>query len=509
MQHRAEPITTAACAIAAPGASISGDTAAVEPCDLSAVDARRLIGSHHLSPRELLASCTARIEATNGTLNAFPTLDLEGAGAEAARQEAAVMRGEPLGPLHGLPIGIKDLQDVGGMRTTYGSPLFADHVPERDERIVRAVREAGALVIGKTNVPEWGAGANTRNTVTGATGNPFDPALNPGGSSGGSAAALATGMVPLATGSDTGGSLRNPASFCGVVGYRSSPGLVPMEGKTLGWASISVNGPMARTVDDVALLTSVIAGNDARDPFAGPVDGAAFRVLAPVDLASLRVAVSEDLGFAPVDPSVRAVFRDRVAAFGPLFRECATRTPWFEEADRTFEVIRAGLFLASYGTWYRESPQMLGPHIVTNVEQGLQFSLDDYAWAHRRHTEIYRRFQAFFDDVDLLICPAAAVTPFPGEISYPQSVEGVPARTYFHWLAINYGLTLTTSPVIALPCGVDRAGLPFGIQVVGPRGSDRFVLAAARELELAFAADPALRRPIPDLDRLRSAGKLS
>ena len=475
-----------------------------EPCDFSAMEARRLIGSRQLSPRELLASCVRRIEAVNPTLNAITSMDLEAADAAAARAEAMVARGDPLGPLHGLPIGIKDLQDTAGLRTTYGSPLFADHVPDRDERIVEKVRAAGAIVVGKTNVPEWGAGANSRNPVTGATGNPFNPVLTCGGSSGGSAVALATGMVPLATGSDTGGSLRNPASFCGVVGFRPSPGLVPVELRALGWTPISVSGPMGRTVDDAALLLSAIAGYDTRDPLSGPIDPSTFRALPPVDLASLRVATSEDLGFAPVAAEIRATFRERAARFGHLFRSFEQRPLAFDGADLAFEVVRAASFLASFEAIYRQTPEMLGPNIRDNVEQGLTFTLSDFAEAHRRHTEIYREFQALFADVDLLICPAASVTPFPISTLYPEQIDGAPVRTYFHWLAINYGLTLTTHPVVAIPCGRDRHGMPFGIQVVGRRGGDVQVLAAARELERVFAGDPDLARPLPDLAALRA-----
>ena len=470
-----------------------------EPCDLPATTLRQLIGNRQLSPRELFDSCVRRIERVNPKLNAMTSMDLDVASADAARKEAAVMLGEALGPLHGLPIGIKDLQNTAGLRTTYGSPLFRDHVPEQDDGIVAAVRSAGAVVLGKTNVPEWGAGANTQNPVTGVTGNPFDPERTPGGSSGGSAAALATGMVPLATGSDTGGSLRNPAAFCGVVGFRPSQGVVPAERKPLAWSPISVLGPMGRTVADTSLLLSAIAGDDPRDPFTGGVDPETFRDPPPVDLGSLRVATSEDLGFAPVAGHIRQVFRERVARMAPVFASCEPRTPWFHGADFAFETIRAGMFLASFGEYYRRSPEQLGPHIIANVEQGLAMSLADYAAAHQQQTEIYRRFQAFFADVDLLICPAASVSPFPSATSYPAEVDGVAARTYFHWLAINYGLTLTTHPIAVIPCGRDREGLPFGIQIVGPRWSDERVLAAARELEAVFAADPELARPIPDL----------
>ena len=481
-------------------------------CDLPATELRQRIGTKEISPVALLDSCLERIEAVNPTLNAITATCIDRARAEAKQAEAAVRAGDALGPLHGLPIGIKDLQLTQGLRTTFGSPLFADHVPAEDERTVAAVRAAGAIVVGKTNVPEWGAGANTRNPVYGATGNPFDPARTCGGSSGGSAVALATSMLPLATGSDTGGSLRTPASFCGVVGFRPSPGLVPSERRGLGWTPISVLGPMGRTVADTCLLLSAMAANDARDPLAGPVDPGAFAVPQAVDLATLDVAVSEDLGFAPLSADIRAVFRERIPAFSGSFRSCTTADPDMRGADDAFEVIRGANFLAQHGTRYRETPDQLGPNIIANLEQALNYDLADFARAHANQTRIYRAFQAFLADHDVLICPAAAVSPFPWEQLYVDAIDGVELRTYFHWLALSYGLTLTGHPVCVIPCGVDRLGLPFGIQIAGRRGADRFVLGVAHALEQALAGDPATARPIPPDDasaRRASASQLA
>ncbi|MGI9500355.1 MAG: amidase, partial [Geminicoccaceae bacterium] len=266
--------------------------------DLAAVELRRMIAEKEISPVELLSSCIERIEQVNGRVNAIVATCFDRAKAEAIRAEAAVIRGDELGTLHGLPIGIKDLALTKDLRTTYGSPQFADFVPEADERQVEAVRRAGAIVIGKTNTPEFGAGANTINPVYGATGNPFDPQKTCAGSSGGSAVALATGMVPLATGSDMGGSLRNPAAYCGIVGMRPSPGTVPDEQRQLGWSSLGVQGPMARSVDDMALLYQAMAAADARDPLAYPIDKAGLWPLEEAALGDLNVAVSDDLGFA-------------------------------------------------------------------------------------------------------------------------------------------------------------------------------------------------------------------
>src|SRR4051812_14020473 len=289
---------------------------------LTSVELRRRIGTKEISPVELLDACIERIERLNPAVNAVTAVCYERARAEAKAAEQAVVKGEPLGLLHGLPTGIKDLDETGGVLTTYGSPLYREFVPERDNAMVARVRAAGAIVVGKTNVPEFGAGANSRNYVWGATGNPFDPMLNAGGSSGGSAVALATSMLPLCTGSDTGGSLRIPAAFCGVVGVRGSPGLVPADRRPLGWSPLSVLGPMARDTADAALMLSAIAKYDSVDPFSQPVDGAAFRELRPVDLSKLRIAVTEDFGFCPVDNRIRKTFQDRVKRFRSAFATC-------------------------------------------------------------------------------------------------------------------------------------------------------------------------------------------
>ncbi len=275
-----------------------------EPCDLDASVARRLIGARKLAPTELLESCIARIEAVNHAVNAMVAFDFERARATAKAGDDAVVRGDALAPLHGLPLGVKDLEPTAGLRTTWGSPLFRDHVPDVDQGAVARARAAGAIVIGKTNVPEFGLGANTRNPVYGATGNPFNPVLSAAGSSGGSAVALATGMTPLATGSDTGGSLRNPAAFCGVVGFRPTPGLVPDESRGLGASGLGVLGPMARTVVDVAMLLAAMSGEDSRDM----LNRVGATALGECDLSSLRVAITEDFGFAPTAREVRATF---------------------------------------------------------------------------------------------------------------------------------------------------------------------------------------------------------
>jgi Asp-tRNA(Asn)/Glu-tRNA(Gln) amidotransferase A subunit family amidase len=483
-----------------------------EPCDLSAVEARRLIGTRRLSPVELLDSCLARIEAVNPAVNAMVAMDTERARATAKAAEAAVMQGRPLGPLHGLPVGIKDLEETEGLRTTWGSPLFADHVPTKDEAMVANLRAAGAIVIGKTNTPEFGAGANTRNTVYGATGNPFDTTKSAAGSSGGSAVALACGMAPICSGSDTGGSLRNPAAFNGIVGYRPSPGLVPSERRGLGWSNLPVLGPMARTAEDAALLLSAMADDAALDPLAYTLHGRAVRkgdrdLFPPmrVDLSRLRVAATADFGFAPTEKHIREVFAERVAKLESLFGRVTEATPDCRGTDESFEVLRAASFLQSHLEKARKTPQMVGPNVLANVEEGLRYSLADYARAAGEQTRIYRGWQRFFEQHDLIVSPAITLSPRSWRELYPAEIDGQPTRTYYHWLALAYAVTLVGHPAISIPLGRDRAGMPFGLQIVGPRGGDALVMAAAAAIEAAVAGDATLARPVPDIAALAKA----
>jgi amidase len=484
--------------------------------DLSATELSRRLADGSLSPVELVDACLSRIAAVNPAVNAVVTLAEEEARAAARAAEAAIRRGESRGPLHGLPILIKDTQDTAGLRTTYGSPLFADHVPAVDAGSVARLRAAGAIILGKTNTPEWAAGGNTRNPVHGTTGNAFDPQRSAAGSSGGSAVALACGMIPLASGSDTGGSLRNPAAYAGIVGFRPSYGLVPSERRIFGWSSLSTDGPMARTVADAALMLSVMADDDGRDPLAytlpgEPVRSRRERWTPPpsIALARLRVAATEDFGFAPTEAHIRRVFRDRVARLSPLFAETRFASPDCTGADQAFAVLRATLFLATHERTYREYPDMLGPNVRANVEEGLSYSLKDYARAAADQTRIYRAFQQFFAEHDILISPAITLSPRPWTELYPTEIDGVPTRSYFHWLALAYGVTLAGHPALSLPLGKDEAGMPFGLQIVGPRGGDAIVLGVAAALEAACADDAILRRPVPDLAQLSQAPPLS
>ncbi|HUK60569.1 MAG TPA: amidase family protein [Stellaceae bacterium] len=473
-------------------------------CDITAVELRRRIGAGTVSPVELLDDCLRRIAEVNPALNAVTATAFERALAEARAAEKAVREGAELGLLHGLPIGIKDLEETQGIVTSFGSPLYRDYVPAADNRLVAQVRAAGAIVVGKTNTPEFGAGANTDNPVYGPTRNPFDPKRSCGGSSGGSAVALATGMVPLATGSDTGGSLRIPAAFCGIVGFRPSPGLVPSERRPLGWTPISVLGPMGRTVADTRLLLRAEMGRDSRDPFGYRDDAASFAATEPIDLARLRVAVSEDLGGAPVDRRLRATLRERIGLIAASFRSCDWRDPDMSGADEAFAALRGQNLLAAQRERYEKHRDQLGAFVRANYEEGLGMSAADVAAGHVAATRIYRGLEKFFEDHDLLISPTVGVPPFTLEERYAREVDGQQMRTYYSWLAPTYYLSLTGHPAISIPCGLEPTGTPFALQITAAAGRDKFLLDAAEAIEAILARDPRTARPVPDLQKLVS-----
>src|SRR6266851_1983831 len=451
-----------------------------ELVSLSAVELRRRIGTKEISPVELLNACLERIEEVNPAVNAGTAMSVKRARKEAKAAETAARRGEALPLLHGLPTGIKDLEETKDLLTTYGSPLYRDFVPSWDNVMVGRVRAAGAVVVGKTNVPEFGAGANSRNPVWGATGNPFNPTLNPGGSSGGSAVALATDMLPVCTGSDTGGSLRIPAAMCGVVGFRPSPGMVAVERRSLGWTPISVLGPMGRSVADTCLLYATQIGQHDTDPLSFPVEGDAFAEPWPVDLGSLSVAWTEDFGGVPVEKGIRTTMRAKMKAMKHLFRRVDEVKMDLGEADRCFDVIRA-----------------------VNYVIGANMTLADFAWAHAEQTRIFRKFQELYRDYDLVMGPTVGVTPFPWKQLYVEEMEGQKLHNYYHWLAPTYWITLATNPAIALPCGLDHKEMPFGLQVIGRFRGDGEVLGAAHAMEQSFKLIPGLSRPLPDIARLR------
>jgi amidase len=455
------------------------------PSDLTTLPATalaRMVRAREVSAREVLEAQLARIEAVNPAVNAIVTLAPERAREEAAAADEAIAQGGPIGPLHGLPIAVKDLVQTAGIRTTFGSPIYEDNVPSQDDLMVERVRAAGAIVLGKTNTPEFGAGSHTFNPVFGTTRNPYALDRSPGGSSGGAAAALATGMAPIADGSDLGGSLRNPASFCNVVGFRPSPGRIPSWPSDDPTEDLSVEGPMARTVEDAALLLSALAGPDPRVPISLPEPGQAFGPPLDADVAVIRVAWAPACdGWMPLDPAVVAV----VDGARPVFDAIGCRTedafPDLSGAREAFLTLRA----ASYAAWYGDilDPERMKPTVVWNIEQGLALTSEDVARARGIRAAIHARVDAFFGRFDVLAMPVSQVPPFPTEEEYPTEVAGVAMTTYLDWMESCWCITVTGLPAISVPCGFTADGLPVGLQIVGRRHADAAVLRACAAFE--------------------------
>jgi amidase len=468
--------------------------------DLAGAPARWLaerLRTGGVSAREVLDAHLRRIDERNDEVNAIVTLVADRAADDAAAADDALARGDVPGPLHGLPIAIKDLVETAGIRTTFGSPIHADHVPETDDLLVGRVRAAGAVVIGKTNTPEWGAGSHTFNAVFGVTRNPHDLSRSAGGSSGGAAAALAAGMLPIADGSDLGGSLRNPASFCGVVGFRPSPGRVPSWPNDDPADRLSVDGPMGRTVADAALLLAAIAGPDPRVPISLPEPGATFGAALDADVGGTRVAFApRGDGRMPFDPAVVTV----VGSAGPVFERMGCRVeegfPDLTGARDVFFTLRAKGYADALGPVLDDERDRIKATVVWNVEQGLALTPDDVARAEQTRVELVERVDRWFDDVDILALPVSQVPPFPADTEYPTEVDGVPMTTYLDWMASCWTITVTGLPSIAVPCGWTADGLPVGIQLVGRRHADLDLLRFAHAFEAAAAipsSSPASR----------------
>lgn len=474
------------------------DAAAPALTAMTATALREGVAAGTLSARRVVEQCIARIGQLNPAVNAIAATDFDRALEQADAADRRLRDGASPRLLEGLPIGVKDLQETAGLLTTYGSPRHRAHVPTADHPLVARLRSHGAIVLAKTNVPEMGAGANTRNPVWGATGNPFDPRLNAGGSSGGSAAALALDMVPLATGSDTGGSLRIPAALCGVVGFRPSPDVIPHAARPLGWSAISVLGPMARSVEDLLLMLRACVGLDVADPLSTPHAAAEFEAGEPVDLSALRVGITEDFDCCAVDPGIRRTFRERVEALAPHVAGIERVRFAMPDAHQCFDVVRAESFVAAFHDQYQRDPQALGPNVRANYELGARMSLADRAAAHRNQTRLYRAFQQSMAGVDLLLSPVTPLSPFPWREPYATEIDGQRMRNYYEWLALTYVVTLANNPALSLPCGRDHRGMPFGLQLVGHMREDARLLHTARALETLFAASPETARPVPD-----------
>lgn len=470
---------------------------------LSASKVLSAFAQHELTPSAYLGACLDHISRVNPLINALTAFDTEHAVAAAADATARWAANAPLGALDGLPIGVKDLQDTAGLLTTHGSPRARSNVPKADLPMVARLRAAGAIVLAKTNVPELGAGGNTRNPVWGATGNPFDPLLIVGGSSGGSAAALAADMLPLCTGSDTGGSLRLPAAICGVVGYRPSVDVIAHPTRPLGWSGISVLGPMARDMDDLLLMLRICAGFDANDPLSAPSDPSRFANFAQKPMSELRLGWSEDFGDAPVDPDIRATFRARIKVLAPHVAECRWVDMKLGEMDRAFDILRAESFLSAFDHAARMAPQDFGDTIHANLALGHQFTLADRGWAHAEQTRILRAFNARIAGLDAILLPTVPISPFPWTQPHASQIDGRQLDIYYRWLALTYRGSLMGGPSITLPAGRDGAGMPFGLQMLGAVRGDVGLLAAAKTIETFFAATPETARPRPDLSQLK------
>lgn len=454
-----------------------------ELIEMSAREAVRRLKAGEVRPVELVEAALARLEAVEPEVNAVPTVCAERALADAARLETEGR--DTL--LAGLPIVVKDLHDVGGVRTTYGSPIFEAHVPEQSDRAVERLEASGAVILGKSNTPEFGAGANTFNEVFGRTLNPWDTRLSCAGSSGGSAVSLATGTSWLADGSDLGGSLRTPAAFTGVVGLRPSPGRVPTHKETNRFQTLSVRGPMARDVRDCALMLDAMAGLDTHDPLSFEAPTVPFRQSVEGPVALRRVAFSSDLGgITPVEPEVAAICERAARGFEAMGVEVVEASPDLSAAIATFTTLRAELFVANMAPLLETHRALLKPEVIWNIEKGLGLDAGAIGAAERARSAMQLSLARLLDDCDLFLCPAAICEPYPIEQRYVEEVAGHRFETYIDWVACCSAITLTGAPALSLPAGLTTSGLPVGLQLVGrPRG-EAALLKAAAQLEDAI-----------------------
>jgi amidase len=475
-------------------------------CFTPAVKLGEMIRNKLISPVEVVSTFLERIDKINPKINAYCTLVPEMAVQAAKEAESAIMRGGEIGLLCGIPVSIKDVTPVAGVRTTFGSKLYENFIPDVDELIVERLKQAGAVILGKTNTPEFAAGGSTINEVFGITRNPWDTRMSVGGSSGGASAAVAAGIGPLATGSDLGGSLRLPTSFCGVVGLRPSPGRVPcypsvsvghLHGdraavshylQELYWDDLVVLGPIARTVGDIALMLESISGPDSRSPVSLQIGNPKFvQAVKNPDVKNLKVAWSDNLNLIPVTKEVLEITRSAVNVFRGLGCEVSEDAPDFSGAKEAAIILRGLRFVALYQEQMDdpEFKRWVNPLVAGNIEQGLSFSIRDVARAQRLRSELWDRVRRFFDKYDLLLTPTAPIPPFPAEIRYPTEIDGKPMENYIDWAMLTYAITMTGSPAISVPCGWTSEGLPVGLQIVGRYLSEDTVLRAAAAYELA------------------------
>ncbi len=463
---------------------------------LTATEAVALLRKGEVTPLEMIDAAAARIEAVEGQVNALPVRFLDIARKKARRLERPA--DPPRGWLAGLPVAAKEYNDVAGQRTTYGSPIFADNVTPEDDITVATLEASGAIFIAKSNAPEF-AGSNTFNPVYGKTRNPWNLAMTAGGSSGGAAAALASGTVWLAMGSDLGGSLRIPASYCGIVGMRPTPGRVPRGVGLPPFDTLWVEGPMARNVADLALMLDAQSVPHAKDPLSRKAPEVAFVDAVKSPRPPRCVAFSPDLGLVRVDPEVAAICRKAALRFEAIGARVEEAAPDFSDAIDTFQTQRAVLIGATRGELLPKHRDRINPAIVWNIEKGFGLTADEVLRAERNRAALYHRVAGFFDIHDILACPTVAVPPFPVDQAYPTEIGGERLTSYIDWMFLTFVLSLTGCPAMSIPCGFTRSGLPVGLQLVARSHAEAPLLAAARLLEedLAFPRTPIEPRPGP------------
>ena len=459
---------------------------ATELCFATATDIVQWIRRGDISARDVMAAHLEQIERVNPAVNAIVTL-LDGdtlmASALSADETLAKSSADDVAPLHGLPVGIKDLQPTAGIRTTYGSPIFRDFIPTEDSLTVQRYRDAGAIVIGKTNTPEFGAGSQTFNEVFGTTLNPYDLTKTCGGSSGGATVALACGMMPIAQGSDFGGSLRNPAAWSNVVGMRNSIGTVPVYPVPLGYTSESVTGGMGRTVADVALQLVALAGPDPRVPSSLMQPSSVFARPLERDFAGTRIAWSRNVGGAPIDSAINATLDAQRHVLEDMGCVVEDAEPPLQDAGEIFHILRAAIFAHQHETNIRDHPDLVKDTIIWNTEEGMRLTALDVKKAEERRTALYARMAEFMSRYDYLMLPVTSVPPFSADLEYPTSVAGQPLTNYLEWMSPCSSITVTGLPAISVPAGFDEDGLPAGLQIVGRQRADFSVLQMAYGFE--------------------------
>jgi amidase len=452
-------------------------------CRLSAVEQLDAMARGELTSAELLRITREAHEAVNPELNAVVTTDFAAAEAAAAESDRRRAAGGPVRPLEGLVVAVKDIQDTAGLRTTYGSALFAEHVPTSDTLVVERLRDAGAVIYGKTNTPEFGTGSHTYNRVFGTTRNPYDTSRSAGGSSGGAAAALAAGLVSVADGSDMGGSLRNPAAFCNVVGLRPSIGRVPNWPSGHAWNTLSTCGPLGRTVADAALLLSVMSGGEDRAPLAFP--DALPAAVTPLD-GPLRIGWSHTLGGLDIEPEVTAVLdRDGRPELQRLGHFLCDVEPPLQEADDAFRILRGLVYAQKYGSMIGAHGDLMSPELVANTEYGLRLTVDDYLRAREQRTRVYDGMLKLFETIDVLAAPVTAVLPFTIDQTWVHSINGVAQPDYLQWMRASWRISVTGFAAISVPCGFSTNGLPVGLQLIAPPRHESRLLSLAAQFEEA------------------------